>query len=124
MSGQRADAGLKKKRETQRERVAKAINLSFREEGYDPESDPPSVWEEFLRAAEQAIAAYPEPYIKKERGRPKLPTDDCVLCATRREFVALVEFIERTGDPFEHDDDMLATVNALASALREQGVVR
>lgn len=109
----RADAGLKRKRETQRERVAKAISLSFREEGYWL-----SVWDEFLRAADQAIAAYPDPYIKKERDRPKLPTDDCVLCAMRKEFVALVEFIEAWARPDTHEGPL-----ALCRALREQGVV-
>ena len=114
----RADAGLKQKRETQRERVARAISLSFREEGYSPDDDPPSVWEEFLRAADQAIADYPEPHVKRERDRPKLPTDDCVLCAMRSEFVVLVEFIEANADHIRADGPL-----ALARALREQGVV-
>jgi len=110
----KADAGLKRKRETQRERVTRAID---------------GVWDNTPVErqlccelfADAAIAAYPEPHIKKGRDKPKLPTDDCVLCATRKEFVALVTFIEMR--PNKDDPDWLAAWG-LACALREQGVVR
>ena len=117
---ERADAGLVRKRETQRERVAKAISLSFREEGYSPEDDPPSVWDEFLRAADAAIAAHPDPHIKKERDRPRLPTDDCVLCATRAEFTELVAFVSAHRAIFAEN---WPRVVGLADCLRAQGVV-
>ena len=113
MAGDRADAGLKQKRETQRERIRKAIAAAYVGCAGGPWSD---------AVADAAIAAYPDPYVKKERGRPKLPTDDCVLCATRAEFVALVEFIEGRPDG-KFSDGTISAVRALARALREQGVV-
>ncbi len=105
MMADRADAGLQRKRETQLERVTAAIqNLP-----HDARDRPGDI-------ATAAIAAYPDPYAKKERDRLKMPTDDCILCAMRSEFVGLVQFIEEHAGPE-------AKPLALARALREQGVV-
>lgn len=40
------------------ERVAEAISLSFREEGYIEGVSQPEEWNEFLKAARAAIEAY------------------------------------------------------------------
>ena len=111
---ERAEAGLKQKRETQLERVTLAIR------GFCVRACEASGEDFALSAAKAAIAAYPDPYIKKERDRPRLPTDDCVLCAMRSEFVALVTFIEMRPDK---ENEYWLKAWALARALREQGVV-
>ena len=102
----RADAGLQRKREPQLERVARAMQEAVAE---------PGAWADRAKAV---LAAVPDPYIKKERARPKLPTDDVVLCAMRGEFVDLVRFIEANSDHILAERPL-----ALARALREQGVV-
>jgi hypothetical protein len=111
----KAHAGLK------RERVADAI-LRI-DTGWTGDWSEVEVNEQARQAAmkkaDAAIAAIPDPYIKKGRDRPKLPTDDCVLCAMRSEFTDLVAFIEANADRMGADCRPLA----LARALREQGVV-
>lgn len=120
-----ADTGVRQKRETQRERVAAAIfdavwSHTGREWPRWLDSDNSRAKDEALIAADAAIAAHPDPYVKKERDRPKTPDDPCRLYAKRSEFAALVKFIEERGyDPAPE----ALTAASLARALREQGVV-
>ncbi len=106
MSSDRADAGQQRKHETQVERVAKAMRDAVATIG---------TWEE---RAKIVLSAVPDPHVKKERGRAKLPTDDCMLCAMRGEFTDLVRFIEANAEHILADRPL-----ALARALRDQGVV-
>lgn len=46
---------------TMLEKVAEAISISFREEGYIENESDPDEWKEFLRAAKAAISAMREP---------------------------------------------------------------
>ena len=109
-----ADAGLKRKRETQRDRVVRAIDMAW-------DNTPVERRLCCELFADAAIGAMPEPRTAKERDRPKRPTDYCRLHAMRHEFVALVEFIEARAENgmMPGSDGPLALVRAL----REQGVV-
>lgn len=98
-----ADTGLRNRRETQRERVARSLMPYTRHE---------------LEAAAAAIAAYPDPRVTKDRGAPPSPNDYCRLHAMRHEFEALVACIETEGAVG------LPQAVMIARALREQGVVR
>lgn len=62
--------------------------------------------------ADAAISAYLEPRVAKARDAPSSPDDPCTLHAKRREFAALVEFVDR-GVATEYPE-----VLALAGALR------
>jgi hypothetical protein len=121
MSEDIADTGARKRRETQRERVARAIYMldPIGERGW--EDAPASTREDCFACADAAIAAMPEPRIPKEKNAPKGPDDSCRLHAKRSEFAALVSFIEARSDNgfIPGSDGPLA----LARALREQGVV-
>lgn len=100
-----ADAGLKTKQETQRERVARVMREVCSHVGS---------WED--RAA-AVIAAYPDPRVVKDRKAPPLPDDACSLHAKRHQFAELVDFVEnQTERP-------PSGPAALARALVEQGVV-
>lgn len=46
---------------TMLEKVAEAISISFREEGYIENESDPDEWKEFLRAAKAAITSMREP---------------------------------------------------------------
>lgn len=118
MSEDVANTGLKKRRETQRERVARAIYMLDQVGERVWEDAPKSTREDCLACADAAIAAHPEPHVAKEKNAPPGPNDYCRLHAMRHEFAALADFIEAWADSGRPE------ILAIARVLREQGVVR